>query len=105
MFPCDQSTWFSLIANNYQCTNGDRNVSHTVIICNVMTKRFRWVQYNADVTNMAIYVPKVCIDGRMLKQAELLAGLGLRSRDVAEILRNQEDLFMHPVRDGHVIAL
>lgn len=100
MFPCDHSTWFSLIANNYQCTNGDQQPYHTVIICNVRTKRFRWVQYNAPVEEMKIYVPKVLIDGRMLRQAELLAGLGLPNREVAEMLRNQEELFIHPVRSS-----
>ena len=98
MFPCDHSTWFSLIANNYQCTNGDQKPYHTVIICNVLTNRFAWHQYDAPVEETGIYVPKVLIDGRMLKQAELLAGLGLPNREVAAMLRSQEELFIHPVR-------
>lgn len=78
--------------------NGDQKPYHTVIICNVLTKLFRWYQYNAPIEESGIYIPKVLIDGRMLKQAELLAGLGLSNKEIAETLRNQEELFIHPVR-------
>ena len=37
----------------------------------------------------------------MLRQAELLAGLGLPNKEIAEMLRNQEELFIHPVRESH----
>ena len=100
VLPVDHSNSFALIYNNYNCT-GDIQVRSNGIRINLNNKSFCYLDYRYPIETDKHYVPKVLIDGRLLRQAQLLMGLGLSNKELAEMLRNQEELFIHPVRESH----